>query len=1611
MSALAIYGEGGGKGGGGSSRTPREAPNTLRSTSKARILDMLGEGPIVGLANGHKSIFIDETPLQNDDGSYNYDGVTVHTRDGEPDQAHIAGFPAVETAQDVSSEVTYDLPIVRTVNNLDANAARVTVQIPALSNQNVENGDLNGASVTVAIDVRPDGGNWSTARTDTISGKTISPYQRAYRVELPGAGPWQLRVRRVTADSDSSTLRNQTFWATYTEIIDAKLTYPDSALVGLEVDAQQFGNQIPSRAYDVKGLIIRVPSNYNATTRTYSGLWDGSFKLAWTDNPAWVFMDLATSQRYGAGLDNVDKWGLYQIAQYCDELVPNGYGQEEPRFTFNTMLASREEAITALNTLASAFRGMTYWGANTVMAAADMPSDPVKLVTPANVIDGEFEYSGTALKARHSVALVSWNDPEDGYRLQVEVIEDADAIQQFGWKPTEVTAPGCTSRGQAHRLGKWMLYSERAETETVTYTAAVDHADIRPGDIIKLSDPTTAGARLAGRLRGAGLESLQLDAVPEQVSGSDWFIDVLLPTGGIERRAVAAFVDNFVDLAAPLSAVPLTGAVWMLSSQSVEPRLFRVASVSEQEQAQYQVTAIEHDPTKYARVELGLDLPVPDTSLLPTGPVTSPLSINVESWTYIAGGTEHQGLTISWTPSDDPRVTSYIAEVQGPNDVRWRTVYTGTGVSFDITDAVAGEWMVRVRAVTGIGTLSPWVALTTNVAGLLLPVPPDSVDIDVGTFTITLRPRGAYPGQVYEFWRSNVALELDQINSNAVRLTVSTDLTDTELNPGTTYFYYIRGANAYGVSSWYPVQATTEMTPEKILQVLSDQIREEHLYSALGERIDKIDGPETLDGSVSQRIAAEAEEVRGELIDGFAAEAQARAQALAEETENRTVALTNLSETVESEFDLLGLEINAIAAAYDATSASIYTMTQIRINEAEVVATQVNQLSGRVDDNESLILNVQQITTNQYSSLATQVGILSARLDARPSLNSGFEPGADFDAWSATSGNTITAQTSGVYSGLQSALITSSTASADPNSGGVRRIIEAETTAEFAGYQIRLSVYAKQPDSGASAEFALAYQIAGESVQWQRFTPTAEWAFHDVVIDVPAGVGSVEHAISVWGDTSGAGGGVELDRLMVTFAEIDIPEIAATIEQIQQALVNQEEALAQELTGFETQLGENSAAIQGEITARTTLTDSLANSVQTLQASTQDNAAAITAEREAWTSETEALTELIEQQSTQIAEGSAAVEELSRTSATEDEYLASVQRVLSAAKGVDSAAYKVQTTALINTETALVERIETLQVAFEDELASVQEQTQVQYNQTTERLEAMWTLRIDNNGRVSGIGLADDGEASSFAIRADRFYVTHPDNNSEVIPLILDSGQVLINDALINQLLFTKLRSSDGSLVFEDGKLQAEYIAADQLEVEWANIQNASISNAQIENGAITNAKIYNGAITRAKIGDAEVDTLQIRGEAVTVPVSSFTAGATSVPASGIGGVPSWKTIQNIYIEASDSPVSILATAIFRINWYFSSTTGYAQLLVRLLDAETGQELGQEATVDESDGQQQSYRSGGTVALSYRFSSVSSGRTIAIQAAQGAGTNSASYSINNRSMQALTTKR
>ncbi len=996
MTDLTIHGAGGG-GGSSKQRTPKEAPNTLRSVSKGRILDLIAHGPIHGLVNGLQSIYLDDTPLQNPDGSFNFDGVTVHTRNGYPDQDYIPGFPAVENTISVSSEVTAEIPIIRTTSNPDIDAAVVTVQVQGLTSTDAKTGDIKGSSVMVAVDVRHSGGAWLTRVTDTIAGKTNSAYQRSYRVPLSGTAPFDIRVRRVTPDSDTARITDKLAWTTLTEVVDTKLSYPDSALVGIELDAALFGSSMPSRAYDMKLSIINVPSNYDPLTRTYTGMWDGLFKKAWTDNPAWAFYDLATDPVIGADVKNVDKWSLYQIGRYCDELVPDGYGGMEPRFTINTVFADRQDAINVLADLASVFRGMCYWGSDSLVAVGDMPADPVKLVTPANVINGEFEYSGTSLRERHSVAIVMWNDPADNYRQKPEFVEDPESIDLFGWRETQVTALGCTSRGQARRLGKWILYSERAETQTVNYAASMDHADLRPGDFIELADPDQAGARMGGRVLQAGTNTLTLDKVPEQTAIDTWFLSVTMPNGSIERKEVLSFSGDTVTLLEPLSVAPLRGAVWVLTSLSVKLPLYRVTAVTEDaEKLEYKITATEHDPTKYSRVELDLALPDTPTSYLPTGPVAPVLDMTAKVYTYLAGGVTHQAITISWPPSTDVRVAEYMLEAQGPRDVGYRTLYVGAGTSFDEMDATAGQWVFRLKAVASTGRSSPWSSLTTQISNLLMPVAPDGVQVTVGPFSVTLRPYGAYPGATYEFWRSTVVLTHEQIESNAVLLGTAPDLVDVGLDPDTQYYYYIRGSNAYGLSTWYPVQAKTSNDPAAVLKLINKQITESELGQHLTDRIDLIDGPATNPETVAGRVKAEADArvaaIQAEAVaranadaaeararqDGFVAEAQSRTAAILVESQARATALSTEKTERQAADENLSQRIDTVSASSAGNAAAIQQEATARADADSALSSRIDTTAATAAGNAAAITAEQTARANADSALSSRIDTVTA---------------------------------------------------------------------------------------------------------------------------------------------------------------------------------------------------------------------------------------------------------------------------------------------------------------------------------------------------------------------------------------------------------------------------------------------------------------------------------------------------------------------------------------------------------------------------------------------------------------------------------------------------------
>lgn len=940
-------GSGGGKGGGGGSAyVPVEAPDSLRSKAFAQVVDLLCEGEIEGLVDGLKSVYLDETPIQNADGSSNFTGVTLVTRNGSQDQAYIPGFSAAEAETGVGVEVKASASVTRTINNANADAVRVRISVPALTYQNPSNGDLSGTSVTYQIHLQTAGGGfvpqlvgfaynstgtqvvsstqarittsgygvravfgfqvggnatgtlaveykpvasgtWTTMGTisitggfchlgsispgfpnrtslssgflgtvsfggfacagiaaggpvngsvtigtpalplgtydlrvvptnltvsgcsgvqrligdpnATISGKTTSRYERVHRIPLSGNGPWDVRVVRITADSASATLNNKTFWESYTEIIESKLRYPNTAIVGVKIDSSQF-QRVPNRGYDCKLLKIRIPTN--ATVRadgslSYSGSWDGSFQVAWSSCPAWCFYDLLTSERYGCGRDIpvelVDKWAIYSISQYCNALVPNGFGGTEPRFSCNIYIQNREEAYKVLQDMASIFRGMSYWSAGLVTAVQDAPSDPVMLYTPANVIEGQFTYQGSSLKTRHTVAIVSWNDPSDMYRAKQEYVENAAAIAKYGVISTDVVAVGCTSRGQANRVGRWLLYSEQLETETVTFRCGMDSALVRPGQIVQVADPVRAGKRMGGRVASASTTSVTVDVLPTfTLPATLW---VMLPNGSTESRPVQGLNGNIVTVSSAFSAAPAAQSVWMLETTALEPQLFRVMSVAETDGSQYEVTALAHNPGKYGFIENNLTLEQRSITALNVVP-TAPTTLTLSETLYRYQATVRSKINASWLGVDG--VNRY--RVDWNRDGGNFTSVTTQNTDYELLDTTPGTYIVRVYSLGANGKPSgTYIQQTINALGKTAP-PADVtgfatvLDPDIG-LTLTWSPVADLDLQGYEIRQGST-----WATASFVALVSATSFKIGTIASGSTT-YLIRALDTSGIYS------------------------------------------------------------------------------------------------------------------------------------------------------------------------------------------------------------------------------------------------------------------------------------------------------------------------------------------------------------------------------------------------------------------------------------------------------------------------------------------------------------------------------------------------------------------------------------------------------------------------------------------------------------------------------------------------------------------------------------------------------------------------------------------------------------------------------------------
>lgn len=854
--------------GGGSARVPVEAADSLRSISYARVLDLISEGEIAGFAapdgslrpagQEAKSVYLDGTPLMADDGTLAYSNVYLDWRAGTQHQSYIPGFPSVESETAVGVELRSGTPWTRAVTNTQLSAVRVRLSVLALSKTNTSNGDITGHRVEYAIDVATDGGAYQQVLLAAFDGKTTTQYSRSHRVDLPAATTgWSIRVRRITANANSATIADTTRVESITEVIDAKLRYPMSALVGIRVDAQQF-QSIPTRAYLIKGRILKVPTNYDPIARTYSGVWDGTFKLAWSNNPAWVFYDLVLSDRYGVGhlisSAQVDKWALYQIAQWCDVLVSDGKGGTEPRFTCNAYIQSQADAWKLLQDLVSVFRGIAYWAGGQVMTGADMPSDPVYTFTQANVIEGRFTYSGSARKTRHTVALVSWNDPADQYRAKVAYVEDRDGIARYGVRQVSLTAFGCTSEAQAQRAGQWALLTARLETETVSFSVGLDGVIPAPGKIIAVADANRAGRRIGGRIKAASGRVVTVDKLPAEAAVGDT-LTVALPSGITQTLAISAINGDAVTVADDWSALPQPEAVWLLQSTTLKAQLFRVLGIAEGKgegegrPLQFDITAVRHEPGKYAAIDNGVRIDPRPISVIPPGIQPPPTGVLITSHSVIEQGIARHVMTISWDAAE--AATEY--EVQWRRDSgEWVTVPRTGGLSVDIPGVYTGQYLARVRAINARDIGSIWATgVLTSVQGKT--GTPPAVTMLTATlnrvFGIGLAwafPAGAEDTQRTEIWYSTTSNRADAVKlADLAYPQYQHDLMG--LSAGAELWFWARLVDRSGnVGPWYPSgagvrgQASTDAAP--ILQYLAGQIGSTQLAQEVLDQIESAGG-------------------------------------------------------------------------------------------------------------------------------------------------------------------------------------------------------------------------------------------------------------------------------------------------------------------------------------------------------------------------------------------------------------------------------------------------------------------------------------------------------------------------------------------------------------------------------------------------------------------------------------------------------------------------------------------------------------------------------------------------------------------------------------------------
>ncbi|SAD95379.1 Phage-related protein%2C tail component [Enterobacter hormaechei] len=1026
------------KGGSSSSRTPTEQPDDLQSVAKAKILVALGEGEFAGQLTG-KDIYLDGTALENSDGSQNFSGVTWEFRAGTQAQKYIQGIPGTENEISVGTEVTSATAWTRTFTNTQLSAVRLRLKWPSLFKQE-DDGDLVGYSVNYAIDLQTDGGTWQTVLNTSVTGKTTSGYERSHRIDLPQVGStWTIRLRKITADANSAKIGDTMTLQSFTEVIDAKLRYPNTALLYIEFDSSQFNGSIPQISCEPRGRVIRVPDTYDPETRSYSGTWTGAFKWAWTDNPAWIIYDLVVSDRFGLGhrltAANIDKWTLYQVAQYCDQMVPDGKGGDgtEPRYTCNVYIQDRNDAYTVLRDFAAIFRGMTYWGGDQIVALADMPRDVDYSYTRANVVGGRFTYSSSTTKTRYTTALVSWSDPGNAYADAMEPVFEQALVARYGFNQLEMTAIGCTRQSEANRKGRWGILTNNKD-RVVSFDVGLDGNIPQPGYIIAVADELLSGKVMGGRISAVNGRVIKLDRVADAAAGDRLILN--LPSGASQSRTIQAVNGESVTVTTAYSETPQAEAVWVDESNELYAQQYRVVSVADNDDGTFTITGAWHDPDKYARIDTGAIIDQRPVSVIPPGNQSPPANIVISSFSVVQQNISVETMRVSWDQAQN--AIAYEAQWRR-NDGNWVNVPRSSTTSFDVPGIYAGRYLVRVRAINAAEISSGWgyseeKTLTGKVGNP--PKPVGFIASDNVVFGIELS--WGFPANTDDTLKTEIQYSLTGTEDDAMLLAdvpyPQRKYQQMGLKAGQIFWYRAqlvdRSGNESGYTDFVRGQASIDVSDitDAILEDMKGSDTFKDLIENAVDSNEKIAGMANDIKQANDELEQQAQKIAQNAQD--IGKVQTSVTNLSSTVGDVSSSLNELEQTVATADTALGQRIDNISVSVDGMTGGVKNsaIAIIQGNLAQVAARKT--LSASVAGNSAQLDRIDEVIVSEKE--ATARSLLSLQTDVngnKASINSLNQTFSDYQQATATQINGITA----TINGHTSAITTNAQAIANVN--------------------------------------------------------------------------------------------------------------------------------------------------------------------------------------------------------------------------------------------------------------------------------------------------------------------------------------------------------------------------------------------------------------------------------------------------------------------------------------------------------------------------------------------------------------------------------------------------